>query len=361
MGISPLGLFVWVGSPTLYACPKTHAPLVREDNVLRATVGGKAYAIDIGIPNFLIHPPMESEADTATLKRLNEVAPSIGWRNALAQTYGSSSRIYQYVTDTCRASFIDALPLAFDSTVLEIGPGLGQFTGALAARSRHVYSLEVVAGQALFTAERCRQDGHTNISIACGGDDCRLPYVDSSFDVVVCNLVLEWCAGRDPREDPRANQERFLAEMVRVLKPGGALYLSTKNRFAMRYLVGGRDDHAHNIRFGSALPIWLLSRYLRFKGLGPPNGTLHSHSQLQRMLLRTGLRETRWFWAAPEMRYPTHFVPTDADSIRAARRVGGLVQGHSRLTRLLMPLVPAGLVKYVTPGLTCLARKPIRS
>lgn len=340
-----------------YACPKTHAMLVWKNDALCSADGRARYDVHDGIPSFLTRLPIESEEDAATLERLNEIASRAGWMASLADVYGETSNIYKYVTDSSRASYLGMLPLTSDSVVLEIGPGLGQFTEALAARVQMVYALEVVAGQARFAAKRCQQKGLTNVSIACGGDDCRLPYRDQSFDLVICNLVLEWSASRDPLERPEAGQERYLAEMARVLKPGGFLYLSTKNRFALRYLLGGRDEHVHNERFGSALPRWLMRSYLSLRMRGRPQGVLHSYPMLRKMLQRAGMEPTQSFWAAPEMRYPTHFIPTDADSVRSARQLKGFCQGHSRLTMLFMPLIPASLVKYVTPGLTFLARK----
>jgi hypothetical protein len=75
------------------------------------------------------------------------------------------------------------------------------------------------------------------------------------------------------------------------------------------------------------------------------------------MLKRVGFGQMRSFWAAPEFRYATHFIPTDAPSIRAARKLPGFHQGESRLSRALMPLIPAPVVKHFTPGLAFLATK----
>lgn len=318
-----------------------------------------SYPIREGVPYFLAGEPIESSETAAQLCRLNRLCDEKGWRVAIQEVYGANSNLYRYVTDLSRTAFIELLPLTAQSVVLEIGPGLGQFTAGLAARAAWVYALEVVPGQALFTAKRCAQLGAANVSVACGGDDCRFPYVSNSFDVVVCSLVLEWCASRNEDEWLGQSQERFVREVARVLKPGGCFYLMTKNRFALRLLLGGRDEHAEGMRFGSAQPRWLMIWRLRRRGLRRPRGVLYSHAELARMLRDAGLTELRSFWAMPEMRYPTRFVPAEGHSIREARRQGGLEQGERRLTRLLMPWIPAGLVKYVTPGLTFLARKPL--
>jgi SAM-dependent methyltransferase len=291
------------------------------------------------------------------LERLNAIARSEGWRAAVDTVFADDPAMVHYVTDAGRTRFLDLLPLGPEATVLEVGPGLGQITTALAPRARRVHALELDAGQAAFVLERCRQSGRANVSVACGGSDGRLPYASERFDLAVLNLVLEWCASRDPAEDQAVVARRLLAECARVLRPGGSLYLATKNRFALRYLLGGRDEHAHQMRFGSALPRALLRLFLGLRGLGRPGGLVFSYRELRRMLAAAGFGDARAFWAAPEVRFAERHIPADGPSIAAARRAGGFAQGDSRSTRLLMPLVPAGLVKHVAHGLVFLARK----
>ncbi len=84
---------------------------------------------------------------------------------------------------------------------------------------------------------------------------------------------------------------------------------------------------------------------------------LYSYNALKAMLRAAGFQRVNSFWATPEMRYPAHYVPTDAASIRKARRSPGFVQGEARSTKLLMRFIPASLVKNFTPGLAFLATK----
>jgi SAM-dependent methyltransferase len=309
------------------------------------------------VPIFLRFPETEDKRTNEELARLNRLAREKGWRQALESVYGRNDKLVRYVTDERRSSFIDLLQLSPNADVLEIGPGLGQFTGHLAKRARSVYALEVVPGNAEFTAERALQEGFSNVHVAAGGDDCRLPYQDRAFQAVVANLVFEWCASRCVDEPVEAVQRRCLAEIHRVLKPRGLIYLATKNRFALRHLLGKRDEHCYGLRFGSALPRWLGNLLGRLKGQRRPLGMLYSHRGMNALLREAGFATVGTWWAAPEMRYATHYVSTDAASVRRARRTPGFVQGESRSTRLLMSLVPAPLVKHVTPGLAFLGRK----
>lgn len=341
-----------------YVCPHSRSPLRWFGSVLQNEADGTRYESIDGIPQFLKYGPVEDAAATSRLRQLNTLARDKGWQAALSNVYASDPGMIRYVTESSRSSFIDLLlPLGDDRDVLEIGPGLGQFTVPLARRARSVAALEVVPGQAEFVRERCRQEGLTNVRVAVGGDDCRLPYADASFDVVVLNLVFEWCASRCTDEEPEQVQRRLLAEMARVLRPGGTLYLATKNRYALTYVIGKPDEHAHRMRFGNALPRGLTKWALRRKGLPEAPGLLHSHDALARMLRDAGFGSVKSFWATPEMRYPREYVPTDAGSIRAARRRAGFVQGDSRSVRMLMRWIPAPWVKHFTPGLAFLATR----
>jgi SAM-dependent methyltransferase len=276
---------------------------------------------------------------------LTAIARRDGWSKAIAQQFGTA----EYLTDERRGIFLDLLPIQ-GADVLEIGPGFGQFTDRIARHAKSVAALEVDPEQADFIREKLRQEGITNTMVTTGGTDCRLPYADRSFDLVILNLVLEWCATAidEPHE---VAQLRLLLEIARVLRPGGRLYVATKNRFALRYLIGKPDEHYHNMRFGSALPRWFADRVHGRRS----RGRLYSWRGLRKLLSQAGFAVEQSWWAAPEMRFPEKMVRTDPKSIREARRAG-IRQGDGRAERLLLSLVPAPLVKHVAPGLSFLAR-----
>jgi SAM-dependent methyltransferase len=333
-----------------YVCPRTHSPLVRDCDALVASDGTR-YPIERGIPRFLAYEPQESPAERDKVARLIELAPRHGWRTAVEQVHGAGSPDLRYVTSERRGAYVDLLPLDRTTAVLEVGCSLGQGTSALARRAGSVHAIDVVPGQAAFAAERLRQEGLTNVQISCGGDDCRLPFKDRAFDVAVLNLVLEWCGQRDPGSFVDA-QRRLLAELARTLRPGGTVYIATKNRFGLPYLTGMPDEHSHQLPFGSALPRAVLSLLLRATGRGAPRGVLHSLPALSRMLAAAGFERLQPYWAAPDARYPERYVPADGASVAATRAALARESlGATRRTRLLLPWIPAPLVKYVAPSL----------
>ena len=64
-----------------------------------------------------------------------------------------------------------------------------------------------------------RLTGHRNIQqLVCGSLDA-MPFAESSFDLITCNMVVEHL------DQP----ERAIAEITRVLAPGGAVVINTPN------------------------------------------------------------------------------------------------------------------------------------
>jgi SAM-dependent methyltransferase len=227
-----------------------------------------------------------------------------------------------------------------------------------------VHALDVIEQQARFTQIRCAEEGVVNVQADCGGDDCRLPYADRSVDAVLMNLVFEWCASRNRDDSPPEAQARLLRETARVLKPGGLLYLTTKNRFALKYVLGQRDEHALLLPGGNALPRWLLRVILKTTARARDprrderwgQGYLYSHSALRRLVYASGFSRVGMYCPVPEPRNPQRFIGADGRSVAAARRREPTLRlADGRYTGPMMKLMPASLVKYFTYGQTVLA------
>lgn len=106
-----------------------------------------------------------------------------------------------------------------------------------------------------------------------------LPFPDRSFDLVYCFSTLEHVA----------DHELALREIVRVLRPDGALYLHTPNRWACF------EGH-YKVFWIPGLPRWLMRAYLAARGR--PRAffdTLQplSLSRCRRLLERAGVRIIR--------------------------------------------------------------------
>jgi SAM-dependent methyltransferase len=103
-----------------------------------------------------------------------------------------------------------------ERSILDIGCGFGWFE--LIALDRDAHSVAAVEPTAddIATARAHIRDERVDFRIASALD---LPFEDAAFDTVVCWEVLEHL--------PRESEPQAFAEVARVLRPGGVLYLST--------------------------------------------------------------------------------------------------------------------------------------
>jgi ubiquinone/menaquinone biosynthesis C-methylase UbiE len=106
-------------------------------------------------------------------------------------------------------------PLEPDMIVLDVACGAGHVAEQLAPHVRQVVGIDLTAALLEVGAKRVRDGGITNVLLQEGnaGD---LPFVDASFDLVVCRGALHHM----PRPD------QALAEMARVCRSGGRVVVS---------------------------------------------------------------------------------------------------------------------------------------
>jgi SAM-dependent methyltransferase len=124
-----------------------------------------------------------------------------------------------------------------DKDVLEIGCGYGWFALNALDRGAHSYTgIEPTRG-ALATAARHITATNARLLVA---DALQLPFEIGSFDTVLCWEVLEHL--------PQGGELRMFMETRRVLRDGGAFYLSTPYRSVRSMLFDPAFislDHRH--------------------------------------------------------------------------------------------------------------------
>lgn len=126
---------------------------------------------------------------------------------------------------------LELLPgLTPGARVLEVMPWGGTYTAALRRLlpEAELHVAELSEHNLDFIRERLRQEGLAQVEMALmpGG---ALPHAEASLDAVVLPQVLEHCP----------EPERLLDEVARVLRPGGALVVSSRNlwsRYGWRWL-----------------------------------------------------------------------------------------------------------------------------
>ncbi len=113
---------------------------------------------------------------------------------------------------------------------LDVGSGLGHFSRLLAGYDAEVVSLDI--GRRLLA--------RSAVPAPVQGSALDLPFADATFDLVVSSECIEHTPA----------PQRAIAEMVRVLRPGGTLLLTCPNR-----------------RWRWSLTVARLLRWRRFRGL----------------------------------------------------------------------------------------------
>lgn len=101
-----------------------------------------------------------------------------------------------------------------DETALDVATGGGHTANALAPLVRRVVALDLTPEMLAAAKAFIEGNGHDNVDFV-QGDAEAMPFPDGSFDIVACRIA--------PHHFPHV--ERFIAEVHRVLKPGGQFLL----------------------------------------------------------------------------------------------------------------------------------------
>jgi malonyl-CoA O-methyltransferase len=200
-------------------------------------------------------------------------APTVFEPAAVARSFGAASRHYDaaaWLQTAVRNELLSRLDLLRETprAILDLGAGTG--LAAVAIKQRFRKATVTAADIAAPMLDVARRRSRFWRPIRCTAADARaLPFEDASFDLVFTNLMLQWLQPPDAA----------LAEMRRVLKPGGLLLASSfgpETLQELRAAWAAADAGAHVNEFvdmhdlGSALhragftePVLDVDRHLR--------------------------------------------------------------------------------------------------
>ncbi len=140
-----------------------------------------------------------------------------------------------------------------DPKILDIGSGVGGFVVACRQRGLQAFGIEpdrIGQGSQLTSVQIASRRLDTAAFVVGIGEE--LPFPDGAFDLVVLDQVIEHVV----------EQAAVLREALRVVKPGGLVYIACPNY--LRFY----EPH-YKILWFPLLPKWLGRLYLRMRGRNP--------------------------------------------------------------------------------------------
>jgi SAM-dependent methyltransferase len=184
-----------------------------------------------------------------------------------ARSFDRAAVEYERARPGYPAALLDALPLGADAEVLDLGAGTGKLTRVLAGHYRRVVAVEPLDGM------RTILERVVPAAQSLPGSAESIPLPDSSVDGVFAGQAFHWFAN-----------DEAVAEIARVLRPGGALCLiwnepTDASPLPEPYRAYQRELHAPALATLRSGPSWA-----EVIGRGP-FGDLHevsvAHEQIQ--------------------------------------------------------------------------------
>jgi len=259
------------------ACPICHGPLANGTAEVRCPECAVPYRCEGGVlvmgPPFAVARGIETggEIIQGRMRELATDAAATGWRDAHRRFSGEvltgrlrapkASRLakarakvtgrtwedtLQDLVDPTRAGWKFLLDVRPATRVCFLGPSFGAAPLALARSCARVLVLDGSSDRLRLAREQARAAGLRNLTVAMVNDPVALPLADGSVDLVVVPGIAEWfeSVGGDQRSGAVAGSE-FMAEIRRILAPGGQAYLGADNRIGpVRLLDLARPSRA---------------------------------------------------------------------------------------------------------------------
>ena len=238
----------------------------------------------------------EGEIEDTIIRLIAENEPE-DYVQAIAGNYSWST---YYHLSHIRQNILNWYPFEPDSSVLEIGCGMGAITGMLCDRCRDVTAVELSRRRAAATLLRCRDKDNLEIIV---GNINEIVF-DRRFDYITLIGVLEYQGSYTDTENPYLD---FLKKVKSLLKPEGKLLIAIENQYGLKYWCGAREDHT-GIPFEGMNQYTVSSRKVR----------TFSKAGLDELVRESGFAQVYFYYPMPDYKLPTviysqEYLPRDSN------------------------------------------------
>lgn len=197
-----------------------------------------------------------------------------------------------------RKNILNWYPFKKDSSVLEIGAGMGAITEALCEKCKEVVSVELSKNRATSIAERNKDKENLEIIVGNLND---VDFKGKKFDYITLIGVFEYAALYTNTENP---YDDFLNNIKKLLKEDGKLLIAIENKFGMKYFVGAPEDHT-NVQYDGITGYTSGAKVRTF-----------GKQEIKEILNRNNFINTKFYYPLPDYKLPSlifsdEYLPTE--------------------------------------------------
>jgi len=297
------------------ACPKCKDHLEQNSNNLFCPCCNEYYSMQSGVFRAKRNKYYWGEIDQKKMQDLLKNAREVGWFNALqGLSKDIKDSILGYVTRANRADWRFNLPLNRHARVLDLGSGWGQIPFLLTEVYDEVWSLEYIEERIDWQQVRKEQEGIENLYLV-QSNVTYLPFLDETFDIISMNGILKRIGLAEMESNARDLQLQVLSDVLRILKPGGYLYVGIENRIGYNMFMGAYDHSG--MRFTSIMPRWLADQYVKnfkknsYRIEGSQHGYrtyTYSPPGYRKLLSKAGYSKIDLYWVTTSYNNPFAFA-----------------------------------------------------
>lgn len=211
----------------------------------------------------------------------------------------SGGAIFHNFTDA-RENLLNWYPFEANSSILEIGAGMGALTGLLCDKATHVTALEQSPKRAEIIRQRYKNKD--NLEVIC--DDIFSHTFSQTYDYILLIGVLEYVGIGTKDADPYS---KLLKRIHSLLSGNGIMLLAIENRFGLKYWCGAAEDHTGNAFDG-------ISGYEQndYTSRYEKGGVrTFSRADLSNMLSVAGFSFQHWYYPLPDYKFPMAIFSDD--------------------------------------------------